>query len=279
LSQRACLERHSADGLATSGKPVELTVTPLSQDLAARLLAAECHRLKSEHRVLCDESCILLNLSIAEERLHDARPRGRGFYACTARSQELLDELRLCFEKKHDVARQLLALGEEHGALSQASVSVLGTMNTIQRMVITTALEPQDFKDGAVLIKEGEPRDAYFIIVQGQVSCTQRPDLDETVVKRDYLLTNQPCEFTVTAVGEVKVLVLHGARQQLADRRADEQVRQGEIEVELAKRLAKWRAHWSEVQLQRELEASRKAPPEPLTEPLHERRAQSRVPH
>ena len=175
-SQRACLERHSADGLATSGKPVELTVTPLSQDLAARLLAAECHRLKSEHRVLCDESCILLDLSIAEKRLHDARPRGRGFYACTARAQELLDELRLCYEKKHDVARQLLALGEEHGALSQASVSVLGTMNTIQRMVITTALEPQDFKDGAVLIKEGEPRDAYFIIVQGQVSCTQRRD-------------------------------------------------------------------------------------------------------
>ena len=88
------------------------------------------------------------------------------------------------------------------------------------------------------------------------------------MVKRDYLLTNQPCEFTVTAVGEVKVLVLHGARQQLADRRADEQVR-----------LAKWRTHWSEVQLQRELEACRKAPPEPLTEPLHERRAQSRVPH
>ena len=88
------------------------------------------------------------------------------------------------------------------------------------------------------------------------------------MVKRDYLLTNQPCEFTVTAVGEVKVLVLHGARQQLADRRADEQVR-----------LAKWRAHWSEVRLQRELEASRKAPPEPLTEPLHGRRAQSRVPH
>ena len=31
------------------------------------------------------------------------------------------------------------------------------------------------------------------------------------------MLTNQPCEFTVTAVGEVKVLVLHGARQWLAD--------------------------------------------------------------
>jgi hypothetical protein len=155
---------------------VELTVTPLSHDLAVRLLAAECHRLKSEHRVLCDEACILQNLRIAEERLHDARPRGRGLYCCTARYLELVNDHRLCGEKTYDVALQLLALGEEHGALSQASVSVLGTMNIIQRKVITKALEPQDFKDGAVLIKEGEPRDAYFIIVQGQVSCTQRRD-------------------------------------------------------------------------------------------------------
>ena len=175
-SQRACLEHHSADGLATSGTPVELTVTPLSQDLAARLLAAECHRLKSERKVLCDESCILQNLRDAEERLHDARPR-RGLYCVTTRYRERVDDIRLCHEKMHDVAVQLQALGEEkHGALSQASVSVLGTMNCIERRVITEALEPQDFKDGAVLIKEGEPRDAYFIIVQGQVSCTQRRD-------------------------------------------------------------------------------------------------------
>ena len=40
------------------------------------------------------------------------------------------------------------------------------------------------------------------------------------MLKRDCLLTNQPCELTVTAVGEVKVLVLHGARQWLADYRA-----------------------------------------------------------
>ena len=44
--------------------------------------------------------------------------------------------------------------------------------------------------------------------------------MDETVLKRDCLLTNQPCESTVTAVGEVQVLVLHGARQCLADYRA-----------------------------------------------------------
>ena len=36
------------------------------------------------------------------------------------------------------------------------------------------------------------------------------------MLKRDYLLTNQPCEFTVTAVGEVKVFVLHDARWHLA---------------------------------------------------------------
>ena len=36
------------------------------------------------------------------------------------------------------------------------------------------------------------------------------------MLKQDCLLTNQPCESTVTAVGDVQVLVLHGARQELA---------------------------------------------------------------
>ena len=48
------------------------------------------------------------------------------------------------------------------------------------------------------------------------------PDKPEPVVKSDSLLTNQPCECTLTAVGPVKVLVLHGARQRLADYRAEE---------------------------------------------------------
>ena len=159
---------------------MELTVTLLSQDLAARLLAAECHRLKSEFRVRCDEYRILQNLCDAEGRLHDAaksvRLNGGTPYGLTARYRELVDSSRLCHEKQWGAASQLLELGEEKGVLSQASFSVLGTMNALERMAITEALEPQDFKDGAVLIKEGEPRDAYFIIVQGQVSCTQRRD-------------------------------------------------------------------------------------------------------
>jgi hypothetical protein len=52
------------------------------------------------------------------------------------------------------------------------------------------------------------------------------PDEPEPVVKSDCLLTNQPCECTLTAVGPVKVLVLHGARQRLADYRAEEAARE-----------------------------------------------------
>ena len=63
--------------------------------------------------------------------------------------------------------------------LPQASLSLLlGDTHhcRVERLHITKALEPQECKDGAVLIKQGEPRDAFFIIVQGELSCTQRRD-------------------------------------------------------------------------------------------------------
>ena len=60
----------------------------------------------------------------------------------------------------------------------------------------------------------------------------RRPGLDEGVVKRDCLLTNEPCEFTVTAVGDVKVLVLHDARQRLADIRAKIQAKDPALDAE-----------------------------------------------
>ena len=86
-----------------------MELTPLSQELTARLLAAEYHRLKSERRVLCDESCILHNLRSAEARLHDARP-SRGLYCFTARYRELVDDIRLCHEtwKKRQAIYQRL---------------------------------------------------------------------------------------------------------------------------------------------------------------------------
>ena len=288
---------------------VAMSTSPLSQAQTARLLAAECYRLKSEDALLDGKYGILRDLRDAEERVHIAAAPTHSqillSFVCrpyyhTARHDELSLEIEATLDKMGEGRRQLVRLGNE--GLSQASVSALDTMTIVERRSITDALKPQEFKDGAVLIKQGEPRDALLIIVQGQVSCAQRrghrcevgparaallerlsasarqgpgappgkarcasrretqshperhegplaprgferskpryacadlahlhhrPGLDETVFKRDCLLTNQPCEFTVTAVGEVKVLVLHGARQWLADCRATKEEEAG----------------------------------------------------
>ena len=223
--------------------------------------------------MLNDHCLILFQLHKAEEHLWITR------WVWPRHKSEWHDPITETIDKRITIERQMLDLGgEKCGALSQASLSVLGTVTIGERRCITQAVEPQDFKDGAVLIKEGEPRDALFIVVEGQVSFTQRrhhryevgparaalgapqrasarhasapvlrparlavhctprapgaylahlhhrpgPDEPEPVVKSDSLLTNQPCECTLTAVGPVKVLVLHGARQRLADYRAEE---------------------------------------------------------
>ena len=141
---------------------VAMATNPLSQVQTARLLAAECYRLMSAYSLLCDEHRILRELADVEDR----------FDCSTARFYELSRIVGKTIEKKHDAWRQV----HELGALPQASLSVFGTITCGERRSITQALEPQDFKDGAVLIKEGEPRDAFFIIVQGQVTCMQRRD-------------------------------------------------------------------------------------------------------
>ena len=152
-------------------KPI---IATLEQDTTARILATKGYRLKSEQRLLADECRILDNLYKAESRMHEAAGPHR-LYGCTARSKELNAKSRETIEKLGKVERQLVRF--ENEALPQATFSVWGTeMTLLERSHITKALEPQEFKDGAVLIKQGEPRDAFFIIVQGKVSCTQRRD-------------------------------------------------------------------------------------------------------
>ena len=160
---------------------VAMSTSPLSQAQTARLLAAECYRLKSEDALLDGKYGILRDLRDAEERVHIAvapthsqillsfvyRP-----YYHTARHDELSLEIEATLDKMGEGRRQLVRLRNE--GLSQASVSALDTMTIVERRSITQALKPQEFKDGAVLIKQGEPRDALLIIVQGQVSCAQR---------------------------------------------------------------------------------------------------------
>jgi len=158
---------------------VAMTTSPLSQAQTARLLAAECYRLKSEHALLLGKCDILHDLRKAEERVHIAAAptHSRSFvyrpYHHTARNDELTLEIKATLDKMDEIGRQLVPLYYNEG-LSQASVSALDTMTIVERRSITDALKPQEFKDGAVLIKQGEPRDALLIIVQGQVSCAQR---------------------------------------------------------------------------------------------------------
>jgi hypothetical protein len=223
--------RSPAVALEARSPAVAMATTPLSQAQTARLLAAECYRHKRDYMVLYDHFRILSQLRKAEARLCSRSPLGI-WELLRFENGRFLELQRLIWEtidRRDTIELQMLDLGgEKCGALSQASLSVLGTVTIGERRCITQAVEPQDFKDGAVLIKEGEPRDALFIVVEGQVSFTQRPGPDEPepVVKSDSLLTNQPCECTLTAVGPVKVLVLHGAREWLADYRAEEAARE-----------------------------------------------------
>ena len=158
-------EGGSSMALEARSPAVSMDTTPLSQAQTARLLAAECYRLKSEARVLDVQQRILEELRDREKSLH---------ILSRERLVNLSDTIIEMIAKIATFERQVYDLGEKMiGALSQASLSVLSTDDTGKRLWITEGLEPQDFKDGAVLIKEGEPRDALFIIVEGQVSCTQ----------------------------------------------------------------------------------------------------------
>ena len=156
--------------LAARSPAVAMVTTPLSQAQTARLIAAECYRHKRDYGVLNDHCRILFQLVLAEDRLWITR----GVWP-TRDWSEWHDSITEMIDKRFTIERQMLDLGgEKCGALSQASLSVLGTVTLGERRCITQAVGPQDFKDGAVLIKEGEPRDALFIIVEGQVSFTQR---------------------------------------------------------------------------------------------------------
>ena len=153
----------------------------LREETKARLLATKGYRLKTEVRLLRDELHILGRLQEAEKRVHEAA-QPLSFYSSTARCQELTATIQETIKEGRKVAHQLARFENheldffENEALPQATFSVWGKMTLLERSSITKALEAQEFKDGAVLIKQGEPRDAFFIIVQGELRCTQRRD-------------------------------------------------------------------------------------------------------
>jgi len=198
---------------------VAMVTSPLSEAQTARLLVAECHRIKSEFSSALCECVILGEIEGAE---------GRVLAVSEGLNPDIMDFLKIPFARRKYLNRRECEAERKMGELEDElarcepllQLSVLGTMTELERQEITSRLEAEDFKDGTVFMKQGWHGDALYIIAQGEVSCKQQLDPDELVVKSDYLLTKQPCECTLTAVGPVKVLVLHRAREQLAALRA-----------------------------------------------------------
>ena len=98
-------------------------------------------------------------------------------------------------------------------------VPFLMSMEPYERQKIADALESLTYKDGEVVIKQGDKGEDFFIIESGRAKVTRVNDdgVVETVneLKRgEYfgelaLLTNKPRQATVIAVGELKCAVLN----------------------------------------------------------------------
>lgn len=94
-------------------------------------------------------------------------------------------------------------------------VPLLESLLPYERSIIADALESRTFKDGELIIKEGEKGDAFYIIEKGRVVVTKGiPPVEvKSCSEGDYfgelaLLTDQPRAANVRAIGQVRVLYL-----------------------------------------------------------------------
>ena len=132
-----------------------METSPLSEAQTARLLAAEYHRLKSEHSSAASESHILLDIREAEGRViavsEGANPDGRSNFLKVpdARGSYLTEKAIEMCDKMRDLSQEM----KQCEPLPQ--LSVLGTMTEPERRGITSRLRAQDFKDGTVFMKQG----------------------------------------------------------------------------------------------------------------------------
>jgi len=90
-------------------------------------------------------------------------------------------------------------------------VPLLKDLDKWERLSVADALEPCDYKDGEVIIKQGETGDDFYIIVEGKVVVSQTNEHGESGVLAELhsaqyfgeiaLLTNEARAATVTAAG------------------------------------------------------------------------------
>ena len=99
----------------------------------------------------------------------------------------------------------------------------LENLDKWERLTVADALEATSFEDGADVVRQGEPGDDFFIIVDGNASVTQfRNEGEEgqevgVLGPSDYfgeiaLMLDRPRAATVTAVGPLKCVKLDRAR-------------------------------------------------------------------
>jgi cAMP-dependent protein kinase regulator len=94
-------------------------------------------------------------------------------------------------------------------------VPLLESLLPYERSIIADALESRTYKDGELIIREGEKGDAFYIIEKGRVVVTKgNPPVEvKSCSEGDYfgelaLLTDQPRAANVRAIGQVRVLYL-----------------------------------------------------------------------
>lgn len=96
-----------------------------------------------------------------------------------------------------------------------SSARVLRELDEAGRRRMIDASQAITFPDGSEVVREGEPGDALYIIVEGIASVTsedlgvQKPVAeltDGTIFGEMAVITSQPRSATVTARGELKVL-------------------------------------------------------------------------
>ena len=133
---------------------VAMERSPLSEAQTARLLAAECHRLKSEYSFAGYEYDVLKKIEAAEGRVlaisegRDPDSRSNFLKVPYARSRYLSG-------KAGEMARKVCDLHQEITRSPLPQLSVLGTTTESERVEITFQLQAQEFKDGTVFMKQG----------------------------------------------------------------------------------------------------------------------------
>ncbi|XP_055526727.1 cAMP-dependent protein kinase type I regulatory subunit isoform X1 [Wyeomyia smithii] len=102
-------------------------------------------------------------------------------------------------------------------------VSILESLDKWERLTVADALEPVTFEDGETIVKQGEPGNDFYIIVEGCATVRQKRDEKEEPAEvgrlgpSDYfgeiaLLLDRPRAATVIARGSLKCVKLDRAR-------------------------------------------------------------------